>query len=77
MYDKNALPQVGALTGGVNPTAGTDRVQAPMVGSGSTDFWGSQIYYTDNETATEDDRLLEMDHLASTVFEAPNVNHAK
>ena len=67
---------MGALTREVNPTADSDRVQAPVVGAGFADFGGSHMHYTVNETATED-KLLEINHLASTVFTAPNEEHAK
>ena len=39
-----------------NPTADSDRVKAPVVGAGSTNFRGSQMHYTVNKRETETDK---------------------
>ena len=43
------LPQVGALSGEVNPITDSDRVKSPVVGAGFTDFGGSHIHYRDDK----------------------------
>ena len=42
-------PQVDTPITGGNPTVDSDRVKAPVVGAGSTNFGGSQMHYTVNE----------------------------
>ena len=39
---KNVVPQAGILDNEENSATDSDRVKAPVVGAGSTDFGGSQ-----------------------------------
>ena len=55
---QNIVPQPGILDNEENPATDSDRVKAPVVGAGSTDFWGSQKYDVANEAGAEGvDRL--------------------
>ena len=56
---KNILPQVGILNNEENPTTDSDRVKAPVVGAGSTDFGGSQKHDVANQAGA-----IGVDHLA-------------
>ena len=76
VYDKNASPQVGALNRGVNPTDDSNRVQAPVVGTGSTDFGGSHKNYATNDTyaiaeenENSSDARMESEDIATTPTE--------
>ncbi|KAG8286097.1 hypothetical protein J6590_067163 [Homalodisca vitripennis] len=56
---QNTLPQAGTLTSEGNPVTNSDRVKAPVVGAGSTDFGGSQMYDVANQAG-----VTGVDHLA-------------
>ena len=49
VYVTDILPQVGTPITGGNPTIDSDRVKAPVIGAGSSNFWGSQMHHTVNE----------------------------
>ncbi|KAG8277515.1 hypothetical protein J6590_040520 [Homalodisca vitripennis] len=49
----------GTLTSEGNPVTNSDRVKAPVVGAGSTDFGGSQMYDVANQAG-----VTGVDHLA-------------
>ena len=55
---KNILPQVGILNNEENPTIDSDRVKAPVVGAGFTDFGGSQKHNVANQAGAEGDNRL-------------------
>ena len=76
---ENIVPQGGILNNDQNPAIDSDRVKAPVVGAGSTDFGGSQKHDVDNQAGAG-----RVNHLALTAsqntseeVEAPNVDHAK
>ena len=71
VYETNVLSQVGTSITGQN------RKEAPVVGAGSTDFWGSQRHYTVDGIVKKDDQLLQVNHFTSTVFKTPNEDQAK
>ena len=55
---QNIVPQAGILDNEENPATDSDRVKAPVVGAGSTDFEGSQKHEVANQAGTEGlDRL--------------------
>ena len=56
---QNIVPQAGILDNEENPATNSDRVKAPVVGAGSTDFWASQKHEVANQAAAEGvDRLV-------------------
>ena len=55
---KNVLPQVSILNNEGNLTIDSDRVKAPVVGAGSTDFGGSQKHIVANQAGAEGDNRL-------------------
>ena len=55
---KNILPRAGILNSEENPDTDSDRVKAPVVGAGSTDFGGSHKHDVANPAGAEGvDRL--------------------
>ncbi|KAG8287381.1 hypothetical protein J6590_038988 [Homalodisca vitripennis] len=57
--DQNQLGEAGTLTSEGNPVTNSDRVKTPVVGAGSTDFGGSQMYDVANQAG-----VTGVDHLA-------------
>ena len=55
---ENILPQVYILNNEENPATDSDRVKAPVVGAGSTDFAGSQRHDVANQAGAEGDNRL-------------------
>ena len=58
---QNIVPQAGIFNKEENPATDSDRVKAPVVGAGSTDFEGSQVHDVANQADAE-----EVDSLAPT-----------
>ena len=73
------VPQAGILDNEENPATNSDRVKAPVVGTGSTDFGGSQKHGVANQAGAEGvDRFAPTaSQKTSEEVKAPNVDHAK
>ena len=78
---EHIVPQAVILNSEENPAIIPDsnRVKAPVVGAGSTDFGGSQKHDVANQADAEGvDRLaFTASQKTSEEVEAPNVDHAK
>ena len=77
---ENIVPQAGTLHNEENPATYSDRVKAPMVGPGPTNFGGGgQKHDVANQAGAEGvDRLaLTASQKSSEEVEATNVDHAK
>ena len=76
---QNIVPQAGILNKEGNPGIDSDRVKAPVVGAGSTDFGGSQKHDVANQAGTvEVERLaLTLSQKTSEEAEAPNVDRVE
>ena len=75
----NIVPQEGIVNKEENPAIDADRVKAPVVGAGSTDFGGSQKHEVANQSGTVGvGRLaLTLSQKTSEEAEAPNVDHVE
>ena len=76
---ENIVPQAGNLGKEGNAAIDSDRVKAPVVGAGSTDFGGSQKHDVANQAGTVGmGRLaLTLSQKTSEEAEAPNVDHVE
>ena len=76
---ENIVPQAGNLGREGNTAIDSDRVKAPVVGAGSTDFGGSQKHDVANQAGTvEVGRLaFTLSQKTSEEAEAPNVDHVE